>query len=68
MQQYNNTIQKKNDVLGEKIRKKIPSWPQILDSSCRILIIGSSGSERTNALLNTANHMLQIHAKRDTDF
>ena len=27
-------------------------WPHMPDHSCRILIIGSSGSGKTNALLN----------------
>ena len=31
-------------------------WPYILDHSCRILIIGCSGSGKNNALLNLIKH------------
>ena len=31
-------------------------WPYIPDHPCRILIIGGSGSEKTNALLNVINN------------
>ena len=33
-----------------------PSWPYILDHPYRILIIGGSGSGKTNLLLNLINH------------
>ena len=33
-----------------------PKWPDIPDHPYRILIIGSSGSGKTNALLNLINH------------
>ena len=29
-----------------------PNWPYILDYPCRIIIIGGSGSRKTNVLLN----------------
>ena len=38
-----------------------PTWPYIRDHSYRILIIGDSGSVKTNALLNIINN------QRDTD-
>ena len=33
-----------------------PTWPYIRDHSYRILIIGDSGSVKTNALLNIINN------------
>ena len=43
-------------------------WPYILDHPYRILIIGGSGSGKTNASLNLINYQLDIdkiylHAK-----
>ena len=35
--------------------KQYPNWPYILEYSYRILIIGSSGLGKTNALLNLIN-------------
>ena len=37
-----------------------PKWPYIPDHPYRILIIGSSGSGKTNALLNLINNQLDI--------
>ena len=37
-----------------------PNWPEIPDHSYRILIAGSSGSEKTNALLNLISHESDI--------
>ena len=45
-----------NDVTGENIEEHNTSWPQIPDHYCRILIIGGSGSGKTNVLLNLTNH------------
>ena len=36
-------------------------WPYILDYPYRILIIGGSGSGKTNALLNLINNQLDIY-------
>ena len=33
-----------------------PNWPYIPDHPCRILIIGGSGSRKTNVLLNLIKH------------
>ena len=41
-------------------RKHNPSWTQIPDHSYRILIIGSSGSGKTNSLFNTKNQQPDI--------
>ena len=49
------------------------NWPEIPDHPNRILIIGGSGSGKTNALLNLINdeldidkklYMLKIHVKQ----
>ena len=40
------------DVTKKKINKNNSSWLQIPDHPYRILIIGVSGSGKTNALLN----------------
>ena len=36
------------DVTKENIKGHNPNWPQIPDHPCRILIIGGSGSGKTN--------------------
>ena len=36
------------DVTKENIKEHNPNWPQIPDHPCRILIIGGSGSGKTN--------------------
>ena len=33
-----------------------PNWRYIPDQTCRILIIGGSGSGKTNVLVNLINH------------
>ena len=45
---------KNYDEFVEKI--PTPNWPDILDHPYRILIIGGSGSEKTNVLLNLIKH------------
>ena len=44
-----------DDVAKENIYQQNPSWPQIPDHPYRILIIGHSGSGKTNALFNLIN-------------
>ena len=41
---------------NEDIKEHNPNWPEIPDHPYRILIIGGSGSGKTNALLNLINH------------
>ena len=41
----------KNDIKGHN-----QNWPEIPDHPYRILIVGGSGSGKTNALLNLINH------------
>ena len=76
MQQY-KTIQKMIDfdVVKENIKEHNPNWPQIPDHSYWILIIGGSGSGKTNSLFNLIHiskqiltkfiYMLKIHMKQN---
>ena len=41
---------------NENKLKHNPNWPYIPDHPYRILIIGGSGSEKTNTLLNLINN------------
>ena len=41
-----------DDYANEKKTEHNLKWPYISDHPCRILIIGNSGSGKTNALLN----------------
>ena len=55
MHQYNKTIQKMinyNDVTKENIKNHDPNWPRIPDRPYRVLLIGGSGSGKTDAWLN----------------
>ena len=55
MFQYKKTIRKLNNYDGvtkENTKDYRPYLPQILDGNYKILIIGASGSEKTNALYN----------------
>ena len=45
-----------NCTTKEDIKKHNPNRPNIPDQSYQILIIGRSGSWKTNALLNLMNH------------
>ena len=49
-----------NDVIKVNIKKHNPSWPQIPHHPYMILIIGGSGSEKTNLLFNLINHQQDI--------
>ena len=44
-----------DDVTKENIKKHNPNWPEISDHLYMILIVGGSGSGKTNALLNLIN-------------
>ena len=51
-----------------KYQKHNPNWPQIPDHPCKILIIGSSGSGKTNSLFNQINYqpdidLIYLHTK-----
>ena len=49
-----------DEYTNENKRKHNPNWPYILDHPYRILIIGDSGPEKTNALLNLVNNQKDI--------
>ena len=49
-----------DDCTGENKTKNNLKWPYIPDHPYRILIVGGSGSGKTNALLNLLNNQLDI--------
>ena len=49
-----------NDYTNENIAEHNPKWSYIPDYPYRILIIGGSGSGKTNALLNLINNQPDI--------
>ena len=48
-------------ITKEDTKEYNPNWPEIPDYLYRILIVGGSGSGKTNALLNITNHEPDIH-------
>ena len=63
MWQYNKTVQKMinfDDVTKENIKEHNPNWPQIFDHPYRMLIIGGSGSGKTNSSFNLISHQPDI--------
>ena len=52
-----------DEYTNENKRKHNPNWPYIPDHPYRILIIGGSGSGKTNALLNLINNQLDVDKK-----
>ena len=49
-----------DDFTNENNAEHLSKWPYIPDHPYRILIIGDSGSEKTNALVNLINNHLDI--------
>ena len=49
-----------DDVVKENTKEHNPNWPQIPDHPYRILIIGGSGSGKTNSLFNLINQQPDI--------
>ena len=49
-----------DDYANENKTKHNPDWPYISDHPYRILIVGGSGSGKTNALLNPSNEQSDI--------
>ena len=59
---------KSDDVTKENTKEHNLNWPQILDYPYRILMIGGSGSGKTNSLFNLINYQpnidkIYLHAK-----
>ena len=57
-----------NDFVNENRIEHNKNWPYIPDHPCRILIIGGSGSGKTNVLLNLIENQpdidkIYLHAK-----
>ena len=66
-----------DDVTKKKQNDMIRNWPQIPDYLYTILIIGCSGSGKTNSLFNLISqqsdtdkfiYMLRIHMKQNINF
>ena len=58
---YNNIIKQYkifdfDYITKDCIKEHVPNWPEIPDLPCRILIVGDSGSRKTDALLNLINN------------
>ena len=80
MYQYKEIIQKMisfDDVTKENIKEHTLNWPQIPHYLDRILIIGGSGSRKTNLLFNWISHqadieknylMLKMHMKQSINW
>ena len=49
-----------DDVTKEKMKEHNPNWPQIPDHLYRILLIGGSGSGKTNSSFNLVNQQPDI--------
>ena len=49
-----------DDVTKEETKEHNPNWPEIPDHPYRILIIGGSGSGKTNSLFNLINQQPDI--------
>ena len=49
-----------DDYINENKTKHNPNWPYIPDHPYRMLIIGGSGSGKTNILLNLINNQRNI--------
>ena len=47
-------------MLQKNIKEHNQNWPQILNHSYRILVIGGSGFGKTNLLLNLVGHQTNI--------
>ena len=45
-----------DEITAENTQKHNPHWPQILNHQYKIVIVGGSGSGKTNPLLNLIHH------------
>ena len=55
IKQNNTKMINLNDVMKENVKQHNPNWPKSPDHPYRILIIGGSGSGKTNILFNLTN-------------
>ena len=51
-------------IANEDIKEHNPNWSEIRDHPYGMLILGGSGSGKTNALLNPINHKPDIGKKK----
>lgn len=51
-----NMVLNFDEITGQNTKEQNPNWNQILHHPHRILIVHSSGSGQTNALLKLINH------------
>ena len=49
-----------DSITNKNMKKHNEKWPYITDHPYRIIIIGGSGSEKTNALLNLINQQNDV--------
>ena len=49
-----------DDITNENKKEHYKKWPYVPDHPCRILIVGGSGSGKTNALLNLIKELDDI--------
>ena len=49
-----------DDVAKKNMEECNPNWPEIPEQPYRILLVGGSGSGKTNPLLNLINHETDI--------
>ena len=49
-----------DDVTKENMKERNPNWPHIPDHPYRILIIGQSGSRKTNSIFNLISQQPDI--------
>ena len=48
-------------IIKEDIKQHNPNWPEIPDHPYKMLMVGGSGSGKTNGLLNLINHEPDIN-------
>ena len=53
-----------NNITKENIKEHNPSWQQIPDHSCRILIIWVSKAEKANSFFNLISVQLNINLRK----
>ena len=49
-----------HDAIKENIKEHNPNWPEVPDHPYRILLVGGSGSGKTNSLFNIISQQTDI--------